>query len=177
MRALSAQSQFVTTERESPFYSSHNTCMHYYVGGLAVNNRIFGSSRIRVTSVAYILGVLTLAIYGFIAYSVIPIANVIAVTIALYAAGSIVVGGESKKLPTVFTISVLFTIVSDLCFAFLQPFIAFCISLFVLLVATKYFLIKDHDSGWFGALCAVLLGLVFLLPIMIALTIAQFFLL
>ncbi len=37
-------------------------------------------------------------------------------------------------------------------------------------------LIKDHDSGWFGVLCVVLLGLVFLLPITMVLTIAQFFL-
>jgi len=140
-----------------------------------VNNRIFVPSRIRVTSVAYILGVLALAIYGFIAYSVVPIVNVIALTIALYAASSIVVGGELKKLLTVLTISVLFTIVSDLCFAFLQPFIALGISLFVLLAAIKYSLIKDHDSGWFGALCAVLLGLVFLLPIEIILAMTQIF--
>ncbi len=141
-----------------------------------MNNRIFVPSRIRVTSVAYIFGVLTLAIYGFIAYSVVPIVNVIVMTVALYAASSIVVGGESKKLLTVFTISVLFTIVSDLCFASLQPFIALCISLFIMLVGIRYSLIKDHDSGWFGALCAVLLGLVFLLPITIVLAIAQFFL-
>jgi len=141
-----------------------------------VNNRIFVPSRIRVTSVAYILGVLTLAIYGFITYSVVPIVNVIAMTIALYAASSIVVGGGFKNLLTVLTISVLFTIVSDLCFAFLQPFIALCISLFIMLAAIKYSLIKDDDSGWFGAICAELIGLVFLLPIMIALTIAQFFL-
>lgn len=141
-----------------------------------MNNRIFVPSRIRVTSVAYILGVLTLAIYGFITYSVVPIVNVIAMTIALYAASSIVVGGGFKNLLTVLTISVLFTIVSDLCFAFLQPFIALCISLFIMLAAIKYSLIKDDDSGWFGAICAELIGLVFLLPIMIALTIAQFFL-
>jgi hypothetical protein len=141
-----------------------------------VNNSISVSSRVGVTSVAYILGILALAVYGFIAYSVIPVVNVIAITVALHAAGSIVVGGESKKLLTVFTISVLFTIVSDLCFVFLQPFIAFCISLFFLLAAIKYSWIKDHDSGWFGVLCVVLLALLFLLPIMIVLTMAQFFL-
>jgi len=163
----------VTTKREFPFYSFHNTT--YYVGGLTVNNRIFVPSRIRVTSVAYIIGVLALAVYGFIAYSVVPIVNVIVIAVALYAASSIIVGGELDKLLTVFTISVLFTIVSDLCFVFLQPFIAFCISLFVLLVAVKYSLIKDHDSGWFGAICTELMGLVFLLPIEMVLAMTQIF--
>jgi len=141
-----------------------------------VNSKISAPLQIKVTSVAYILGVLALAIYGFTTYSVTPIVNVIAITIALYAACSIIVGGGFEKLLTAFTVSVLFTIVSDLCFASLQPFIALCISLFIMLVGIRYSLIKDHDSGWFGALCAVLLGLVFLVPITIVLTIAQFFL-
>lgn len=141
-----------------------------------VNNRIFVPSRIKVTSVAYILGVLALAVYVFIAYSVVPIVNVIVMTVALYAASSIIVGGELDKLLAVFTISVLFTVVSDLCFVFLPSFSAFCISFFVLLVAIKYSLIKDHDSGWFGAFCAELMGLVFLLPIEIILAMTQIFL-
>jgi hypothetical protein len=140
-----------------------------------VNKEISAPPRIRVTSVAYILGVLTLAIYGFITYSFVPVVNVIAMTIALYAGCSIVVGGGFKNLLTVLTVSVLFTIVSDLCFAFVQPLIAIGISLFIMLAALKYSLIKDHDSGWFGAICAGLMGLVFLIPIMIVLSIVQFF--
>ena len=140
-----------------------------------MNNRISVPSRIEVTSVAYVLGVLTLAIYGFIVYSIVPIVNVIAMTIALYAAGSIVVGGGFKNLLTVFTISVLSTIISDLCFAFLQPFIALCIFLFVLLVTIRYSLIKDHDSGWFGALGAQFIGMIFLLVIELTLGMVQLF--
>ena len=141
-----------------------------------MNSKISVPSKIKATSVAYVLGALALAIYGFTAYSVIPIVNVIAITIALYAASSIVVGGGLDKLLTVFTISVLSTIIPDLFFAFLQPFIVVCISLFILLVGIRYSLIKDHDSGWFGALCAAVLGLIFLLPIAITLVIAQLFL-
>ena len=96
-------------------------------------------------------------------------------TIALYVASSIVVGGELKKLLNVFIISFLTVIISDLCFSFFQPFIALCIFLFVLLVAVRYALVKDQDSGWFGALCATVLGLIFLLPIAIILGIAQLF--
>ena len=163
----------MTTKRESLFYVSHN--ITYYVRGLTVNNRISVPLKIRAKSVAYVLGALALAVYGFIAYSLVPIVNVIAMTITLYAASSIVVGGELKNLLTVFTISVLSAIISDLCFAFLQPFIALCISLFVLLVAIKYSLIKDHDSGWFGAVCTELMGLIFLLPIEIILAMTQMF--
>ena len=125
---------------------------------------------------AYVFGALTLAIYDFIAHNLIFIVNVAAMTIALYVASSIVVGGDLKKLLNVFIISFLFVIVSDLCFSFFQPFIALCISLFVLLVAIRYSLIKNHDSGWFGAFCAELVGLIFLLMIEIVLAIAQLFL-
>ena len=111
MHAISPYSQFVTTKCESLFYVSCITT--YYVGGLTVNNRISVPLKIKATSAVYALGALALAIYGFIAYSLVPIVNVIAMTITLYAASSIVVGGELKNLPTVFTISVLSTIISE----------------------------------------------------------------
>ena len=126
--------------------------------------------------IAYVFGGLALAVCGFVAYNPIFIVNVIAMTIALYAASSIVVGGELKKLWSVLIISSLAVVISDLCFTFFQPFIALCISLFVLLVIIRYSLIKDHDSGWFGALCAEVMGLIFLSMIEIILAIAQLFL-
>jgi len=132
-----------------------------------MNGKVSLSSRSKVAPVACVLGAFALVIYGFIAGSFVSIVNVIAMTIALYVASSIVVGGELKKALTIFTISVLFVIISDLCFSLLQPFIALCISLFVLLAAIRYSLIRDHESGWFGAICAELVGLVFLSPIQI----------
>lgn len=126
--------------------------------------------------IAYVFGGLALAVCGFVAYNPIFIVNVIAMTIALYAASSIVVGGELKKLWSVLIISSLAVVISDLCFTFFQPFIALCISLFVLLVIIRYSLIKDHDSGWFGALCAEVMGLIFLSMIEIILAMAQLFL-
>ena len=132
-----------------------------------MNSKVSLSSRSKAALAACVLGAFALVIYGFIAGSFVSIVNVIAMTIALYVASSIVVGGELKKALTIFTISVLFVIISDLCFSLLQPFIALCISLFVLLAAIRYSLIRDHESGWFGAICAELVGLVFLLPIQI----------
>ncbi|UCG45868.1 MAG: hypothetical protein JSV58_03630 [Candidatus Bathyarchaeota archaeon] len=140
-----------------------------------MNAKISLPSRAQAPSVAYILAVLTLAVYGLVAYSVVPIVNVIAMTIALYAATSLVVGGGVKNLFTVLTVSILSTIVSDLCFATLQPFIAFCLSFFVLLVALKYSVIRDHDSGWFGALGAQFIGMILLMVIEIALGLVYLF--
>jgi len=67
-----------------------------------------------------------------------------------------VVRGELKNLLNVVIISFLAVIISDLCFAFLQPFIALCIFLFGLWITIRHPLIKDHDSGWFwGAQCRI----------------------
>lgn len=125
-------------------------------------------NEISFKEIAYVLGTSVLAIFwliahvlGLIAYSEIFVVNFIAMSVALYVAISIVVEGGLRKLLTVLAISFLAVIISDLCFYFLQPFIALCISLVVLLVIIKYFLIRDHDSGWFGALCAELIGLIF----------------
>ncbi len=134
-----------------------------------------GVNRINPRVIPYAFGALALAICGFIAYNLVFMVNVVVMTIALYVACSIVVGRELKNILNVFIISFLTVIISDLCFAFLQPFIALCIFLFVLLVAIRYSLIKDHDSGWFGALSAELMGLIFLLVIEIILGIALLF--
>jgi len=138
-----------------------------------------GVKGISLKVITYVFGALALAVcgfIGFIAYNLIFIVNVIAMTIALYAASSIVVGGELKKLGNVFIISFLAVVISDLCFTFFQQFIALCISLFVLLVIIRYSLIKDHDSGWFGALCAEVMSQIFLLVIATILAMARLFL-
>ncbi|UCG45597.1 MAG: hypothetical protein JSV58_02090, partial [Candidatus Bathyarchaeota archaeon] len=134
-----------------------------------MNDEISIPSRFGVNSVAYVLAVVALAAYGLVSYSLVPIVNVVAMTIALYAASSIVVGGGLKSLLTVLTISILTNIASDVCFAILDPFIAFCISFFILLAAIKYSLIRDHDSGWFGALGAQFIGMILLMIIEIVL--------
>lgn len=139
--------------------------------------------RIRLEVLGYVLGTSVLAILGLttyilelIAYSEIFVLNILAMTIGLYLGSSIVVGGGPKRLLTVLLISFLAIVISDLCFSFLQPFIALCISLTALLVMIKSFLIKDHDSGWFGAVCAELMAVIFLLIIEMTLALAQLFL-
>ena len=121
-----------------------------------------GGAEINLKVIAYSFGALVLALCGVIAYDFSFIVNVISITISLYVAASIVVEGGLKKFSNVFITALLFIIVSSLCFSFLQGSIALGVSLFVLLVLVKYSLIKDHDSGWFGAYCIELLGLVFL---------------
>lgn len=73
----------------------------------------------------------------------------------------------------VVVISFLAVIISDLYYAFLKPFIALCIFLFVLHVTIRPPLIKDHDSDWFGVLSTELMGLVLLLVIEIVFGTAQ----
>jgi hypothetical protein len=133
-------------------------------------------NRTILKAITYVFGGLSLAIYGFVPYNPVFITNVIVLTIALYAGSSIVIGVELKKLWSVLAISSLAVIISDLCFTFLQQSIAIIISLFVLLIIIRYSLIEDHDSGWFGALCAVVIGSVFLVIIEIILVVAQLFL-
>jgi len=128
--------------------------------------------------IAYVSSALVLVVFGFIVFDTTFMTNVFAMTVALYAGVSIVVGRELKKLWEVFIISFPVIIISDLLFSFLpkQEFIAFSISFLILLVIIRYSLVKDHDSGWFGALCVELIGQIFLLVIMLILGMADLFL-
>jgi hypothetical protein len=130
-------------------------------------------NRIILKVIAYVSTALALAVCGFIVFDRTFMINVFVMTVALYAGISIVVGRDLKKLWKVFLISFPVIIISDLCFTFLQQFIAFSISFFVLLVIIRYSLIKDHDSGWFGALCVEVIGQIFLLVIEVVLAMAN----
>jgi hypothetical protein len=134
------------------------------------------SERVRVITGS--LAAVGLVISGFILFGLNFVINTSAMTFALYVSISIVVeiAEKSKKLLSIWVVSALFLLVSELAFSFLQQFVALCVSLCVLLVLTKYALIKDHDSGWFGALCGVLLSLFFLLPVELILVIGRLFL-
>jgi hypothetical protein len=134
-------------------------------------------NRIILKVIAYVSSALALVVCSFIFFDRTFIINVFAMAVALYAGISIVVGIELKNLWKVFVISFPAIIISDLCFNSLQQFIAFLISFFVLLVIIRYALIKDHDSGWFGAICVQIIGQIFLLVIELVLAIAHMFLL
>ena len=133
-------------------------------------------NKISPTTIA-LFSALALTATGFTLYNLNFVVNSIAVTVALYAAVSIVIGigVDRQRLLNVFVIAALFIIITELSLTFLQELVALFISLSVLLVIVKYSLIKDHDSGWFGAVCAEMLGLIFLLVIELTLAIAQLF--
>ncbi len=132
----------------------------------------------RVGVIASSLTAVGLVISGFILFGLEFIVNTSAMTVALYITVSVMVGiaEKSRKLLSIVFVSALFLLLSELAFSFLHQFVALCISLFVLLAMTKYSLIKDHDSGWFGALFGVGLSLIFLLVIEIILVIGRLFL-
>lgn len=131
-------------------------------------------NKISPTAIA-LFSALALTASGFTLYNLNFVVNSIAVTVALYAAVSIVIGMgvDRRRLLNVFVIAALFIIITELSLTFLQELVALFISLSVLLVIIKYSLIKDHDSGWFGAICAEMLGLIFLLVIELTLAVAQ----
>jgi hypothetical protein len=131
-------------------------------------------NKISPTAIA-LFSALALTASGFTLYNLNFVVNSIAVTVALYTAVSIVIGigVDRQRLLNVFVIAALFIIITELSFTFLQELVALFISLSVLLVIIKYSLIKDHDSGWFGAICAEMLGLIFLLVIELTLAVAQ----
>ena len=131
-------------------------------------------NKIGPTAIA-LFSALALTASGFTLYNLNFVVNSIAVTVALYAAVSIVIGMgvDRRRLLNVFVIAALFIIITELSLTFLQELVALFISLSVLLVIIKYSLIKDHDSGWFGAICAEMLGLIFLLVIELTLAVAQ----
>jgi len=131
-------------------------------------------NKISPTAIA-LFSALALTASGFTLYNLNFVVNSIAVTVALYAAVSIVIGMgvDRRRLLNVFVIAALFIIITELSLTFLQELVALFISLSVLLVIIKYSLIKDHDSGWFGAICAEMLGLLFLLVIELTLAVAQ----
>jgi hypothetical protein len=133
--------------------------------------------------IAYVIGTSALIIsgliahiFGLITYNEFFIVKFLAVTMGLYLGSSIVVGGGFKRLLNVLAISFAAIIFLDLCSVFLQGFLSFCVSFFVLLVIIRYSLIRDHDSGWFGALCAELMSIIFLLIITLILAMMQMFL-
>ena len=128
-------------------------------------------------AVLALFSALALTATGFTLYNLNFIVSTIALTVALYVAVSIVIdiGIDRRRLLNVFVIAALFIIITELSFALLQELVALVMSLSVLLVIIKYSLIKDHDSGWFGAICAEMLGLIFLLVIELTLALAQLF--
>jgi hypothetical protein len=132
----------------------------------------------RLQVIAGSLAALGLVISGFILFGVEFAINTSAMTAALYVAVSVVVGiaEKSKKLLNTLVVSASFLLLSELAFSFLQQFVAFCVSFGVLLVLTKYALMEDHDSGWFGAICGVILSLLFLFVVELILLIGRLFL-
>jgi hypothetical protein len=126
-------------------------------------------------SVLAILGLIT-HFLGWVTYSETLVINIMAMTAGLYIGTSIVVGRGLERFLTALLISFLSIVISDVFFAFIQPFIAFSFSLVLLLVIVRYFLIRDHDSGWFGAVCAELMAGIFLFLIYVILAMVRAFL-
>jgi len=147
---------------------------------VAIHVQILGKSVVRVRwrdekVIAYGLGALAAAICGFILLKVSFILDTVVMTIALYGASSFLVGRGLKYLLNALVVSLFFVVISNLSFFSFHYFIAICITFLSLLVLIKGQMTKNLESGWFGALCVEVVGLVFAFMIMVIFTVILFF--
>lgn len=108
-------------------------------------------NKISPTTIA-LFSALALTATSVTLYNLNFVVNSIAVTVALYAAVSIVIGigVDRQRLLNVFVIAALFIIITELSLTFLQELAALFISLSVLLVIVKYSLIKIMTPAGLG---------------------------
>ena len=84
------------------------------------------------------------------------IINLIVMTIVFYVAGVIVVGKRRALFSDAFVISLLGTVVGNICLLFFPPIIGLILSLIVWLLLIK----RYYETGWLGALAVAVLAVI-----------------
>jgi len=104
------------------------------------------------------------------------IMNLIILTIVFYVAGVIVVGKRRALFSDAFVISLLGTIVGNICLLFFQPIIGLFLALLVWLLLIRHY----YETGWLGALAVAILAVIvfvvilFILGLILGVTILLF---
>jgi len=102
--------------------------------------------------------------------------NLIVLTVVFYVAGIIVVGGRRALFSDAFVISLLGTIVGNICLLFFPPIIGLILSLVVWLLLIRHY----YETGWLGALAVAILAVIifvvvlFILGLILGVTILLF---
>jgi len=102
--------------------------------------------------------------------------NLIILTVVFYVAGLIVVGGRRALFSDAFIISLLGTIVGNICLLFFPPVIGLILSLVVWLLLIRHY----YETGWLGALAVAILAVIifvvvlFILGLILGVTILLF---
>ena len=104
------------------------------------------------------------------------IVNLVILAIVFYVAGVIVVGKRRALFSDAFVISLLGTIVGNICLLFFPPIIGLFLSLIVWLLLIRHY----YETGWLGALAVAILAVIvfvvvlFILGLILGVTILLF---
>lgn len=104
------------------------------------------------------------------------IMNLVILTVVFYVAGIIVVGKQRALFSDAFVISLLGTIVGNICLLFFPPIIGLFLSLIVWLLLIRHY----YETGWLGALAVAVLAVIifvvilFILGLILGVTILLF---
>lgn len=93
------------------------------------------------------------------------IINLIVMTVVFYVAGVIVVGKRRALFSDALVISLLGTVVGNICLLFFPPVIGLILSLFVWLLLIK----RYYETGWLGALAVAVLAVIIYVVVLIIL--------
>ena len=95
------------------------------------------------------------------------IINLIVMTIVFYVAGVIVVGKRKALFSDAFVISLLGTVVGNICLLFFPPLIGLILSFIVWLLLIK----RYYETGWLGALAVAVLAVIIYVVILVILAV------
>jgi len=93
------------------------------------------------------------------------IVGLIVLTIIFYVAGRVVVGGKKALFSDAFVISLLGTIVMNVCLYFFHPLVGAILSLIVWLLLIKHY----YETGWLGAIAVAIMAVIVSMVIIILL--------
>jgi len=95
------------------------------------------------------------------------IINLIVMTIVFYVAGVIVVGKRRALFSDAFVISLLGTVVGNICLLFFPPLIGLILSLLIWLLLIRHY----YETGWLGALAVAILAVIVYVVVLVILAI------
>ncbi len=93
------------------------------------------------------------------------IVNLLVMTIVFYVAGIIVVGKRRALLSDALVISLLGTVVGNICLLFFPPVIGLLLSLIVWLLLIR----RYYETGWLGALAVAVLAVIIYVVVLVIL--------
>jgi len=102
---------------------------------------------------------------GLVSALILFIIHLIVMTIVFYVAGVIVVGKRRALFSDAFVISLLGTVVGNICMIFFPLLIGWILSLLIWLLLIRHY----YETGWLGALAVAVLALIIYVVVLVIL--------